>query len=48
MAEKTFYKCRFCMDVHYGAAAPEICPTCKQKDAYDGVSADEARKFLGL
>ena len=48
MADKAFYKCKICGDMHYGASAPEICPTCKQKNAYAGVGADEARKTMGM
>ena len=28
MAEKKFWRCTICGDLHYGAKAPEICPTC--------------------
>jgi len=48
MAAKGFYKCKVCGDIHYGAAAPEVCPTCRQKDAYAAVGADEAKKLMGL
>jgi len=44
--EKKFFKCKICGDVHFGAAGPEICPTCKQKNAYDEISKDAAGKDL--
>lgn len=28
MSKKTFWRCTVCGDMHYGAAAPENCPTC--------------------
>jgi rubrerythrin len=48
MAAKSFYKCKVCGDIHYGASAPDVCPTCKQKGAYAPVGADDARKAMGL
>jgi rubrerythrin len=28
MAQKKFWRCMVCGDMHYGLEAPEICPTC--------------------
>jgi len=28
MGKKIFWRCSVCGDLHYGAAAPEHCPTC--------------------
>jgi len=30
MPEKKFWRCTVCGDLHYGANAPEVCPTCGQ------------------
>jgi len=27
---KKFWRCTVCGDLHYGANAPEVCPTCHQ------------------
>ncbi len=43
---KTFWKCSVCGDVHYGAAGPEECPTCRTKDAYKAIKPEEAKKTL--
>ena len=48
MAAKTFWKCKICGDIHYGAAAPELCPTCKQVNSFLPASADEAKKAMGF
>jgi rubrerythrin len=32
--------CKFCGYVHEGDTAPEVCPKCKQKDAFSEVSAN--------
>ena len=28
------FKCKICGYIHEGDAAPEICPKCRQKDAF--------------
>ena len=48
MAAKTFWKCKICGDIHYGATAPELCPTCKQKDVYAPLGAEEAKGMMGF
>jgi ferredoxin-thioredoxin reductase catalytic subunit len=46
--KKRYWRCFVCNDIHYGIAAPELCPTCKVLHAYVEISAAEARKILGL
>ncbi|MFH0977701.1 MAG: hypothetical protein V1837_00220 [Candidatus Woesearchaeota archaeon] len=46
MAEKRFFRCKVCGDIHFGAAGPEICPTCHTKNAYLPVSMEEAKKQM--
>ena len=43
---KKFFRCTVCGDVHWGMAAPETCPTCKQVNKYVEIDADEAKKLL--
>ena len=40
---KNWYRCNVCNDVHYGFAAPEICPTCGYRNAYIQVTLIEAQ-----
>ncbi len=44
---KEFWECSVCGDVHYGQKAPDVCPTCMTKDAYDPVSKEEAGSLMG-
>ena len=44
--KKRYWRCYVCNDIHYGIAAPEICPTCKVQHAYVEITSDEARKIL--
>lgn len=46
MADKKYYKCKICGDIHYGREAPELCPTCKQVKAYLLTTKDEAKKTM--
>jgi rubrerythrin len=48
MPAKKFWRCNVCNDVHYGAAGPEICPTCGAKKAYVEIEKQEAKKVTGL
>ena len=48
MPEKKFFRCNVCNDIHYGAAGPEICPTCQTLNAYVEVTKEEAKKVTGL
>ena len=45
---KKFWRCNVCKDVHYGMAGPEICPSCKAKNAYVEVTKEEAKALTGL
>ena len=45
---KKFFKCKVCGDIHYGTEGPEVCPTCKVKNAYEPIEKDVAKKALGL
>ena len=45
---KTFFRCTVCGDVHFGRAAPEVCPTCGAKNAYIQIDADEAKELMNL
>jgi rubrerythrin len=45
---KKFWRCSVCADIHYGNAGPEICPTCKAKNAYKEIEKEEAKKAMGL
>lgn len=40
---KKFWRCFVCNDIHYGFKPPELCPTCKVKNAYVEISAKEAK-----
>ncbi|MEM4268272.1 MAG: hypothetical protein QXK37_05590 [Candidatus Woesearchaeota archaeon] len=48
MPSKKFFRCSVCNDVHFGVASPEICPTCKAKNAYKEITKDEAKKSQGF
>ena len=45
--KKRFWRCFVCNDIHWGVKPPEICPTCRVKDAYVEISAREAKAILG-
>ncbi len=44
---KQFWRCFVCNDIHYGIKPPEVCPTCKVKNAYVEISAKEAGTICG-
>lgn len=51
MVEKTntgkiFWRCHVCNDVHYGTSPPEICPTCKARNAYIEIDPQEAMRVM--
>lgn len=46
--EKRFWRCYVCNDIHYGVAGPDICPTCKAKNAYVEIEQKEAKNILEL
>ena len=45
--KKKFWRCFVCNDIHYGVKPPEICPTCKVKNAYVEIAASEAKAITG-
>ncbi|MFH1404317.1 MAG: rubredoxin-like domain-containing protein [Candidatus Altiarchaeota archaeon] len=48
MTGKKFYRCHVCNDIHYGVRPPDVCPTCKAKNAFVEVDRDEARFVMEL
>ena len=44
---KRYWRCFVCNDIHYGINPPEICPTCRVKNAYVEISSAEARIITG-
>ena len=48
MPDKKFWRCAVCNDIHYGAAGPEICPTCLSKNAYVEIDSKEAKNVMAL
>lgn len=45
---KEFWECNVCGDIHFGKTGPGICPTCKSKDAYEGIDKEDAKKKMDL
>lgn len=43
---KKHWRCHVCNDIHYGFAPPEICPTCRVKDAYVEISSVETKEVM--
>ena len=48
MADKKFWRCAVCNDIHYGVAGPEICPTCTAKNVYVEIDRKEAKNVMEL
>ena len=46
MADKKFWRCNVCNDIHYGVTGPEMCPTCQTSNAYVEVTKEEALKVM--
>jgi ferredoxin-thioredoxin reductase catalytic chain len=44
---KKLWRCFVCNDIHYGVNPPEICPTCRVKNAYVEISSAEAQIMTG-
>jgi len=42
---KKNWRCFVCNDIHQGIKPPEICPTCRVRNAYVEVSTAEAEKM---
>ena len=47
MAEKRYWRCNVCNDIHYGIKPPEVCPTCQVRGAYVVTDAEEAHWVMG-
>ncbi|HLC80535.1 MAG TPA: hypothetical protein VJG31_02075 [Candidatus Nanoarchaeia archaeon] len=43
---KKYWICKVCRDLHYGANAPEVCPTCGQVHQYIPVTKEEFQAAL--
>jgi ferredoxin-thioredoxin reductase catalytic chain len=43
---KKYWRCFICNDIHWGVKPPEICPTCRVKNAYVEISANEAKNII--
>jgi len=43
---KKYWRCFVCNDIHYGFFPPDICPTCKVKNAYIEISSAEMENVL--
>lgn len=42
MAGKKFWRCTVCGDLHYGANAPDPCPTCNSpRDKAEEIKKEE-------
>jgi rubrerythrin len=48
MMAKKFWVCSVCGDIHFGDKAPEVCPTCKSKNAYEEIGKEAAKKRMGI
>lgn len=46
MPEKKYWRCTVCGDLHWGANAPELCPTCKQTEKYVEITKEEFEKLV--
>jgi ferredoxin-thioredoxin reductase catalytic subunit len=44
---KKYWRCFVCNDIHYGVRPPEICPTCKAKNAFVEISSHESQIITG-
>jgi ferredoxin-thioredoxin reductase catalytic chain len=42
---KKYWRCFVCNDIHFGLRPPEICPTCRVRNAYVEITSEEARLF---
>jgi len=46
MADKKFWRCTVCNDLHYGLKGPTPCPTCNAENAYVEIEKQEALKII--
>jgi ferredoxin-thioredoxin reductase catalytic chain len=44
---KRYWRCFICNDIHVGIRPPEVCPTCKVRNAYVEITAAEAKIMAG-
>ncbi|MFA7653700.1 MAG: hypothetical protein WCX97_01490 [Candidatus Magasanikbacteria bacterium] len=48
MAEKKYWRCLVCGDLHYGVEAPEKCPTCGQpRTQAEEITKEQFMTILG-
>ena len=45
---KKYWRCHVCNDIHFGVHPPEICPTCRQTNAFVEVSTHEALGVMSV
>lgn len=45
--KKFLWRCHVCNDIHLGIRGPEICPTCKARNAFARSDLNEALKIIG-
>jgi|GEM_PF-137218 len=45
-AQKRFWRCHVCNDIHFGVKPPEYCPTCGMRNAFVICDRQEAVKLL--
>jgi ferredoxin-thioredoxin reductase catalytic subunit len=45
-AQKRFWRCHVCNDIHFGIKPPEYCPTCGMRNAFVLCDRHEAVKLL--
>ncbi len=43
---KKYWRCFVCNDIHFGLFPPDICPTCKVKNAYVEISSAESGQVM--
>lgn len=48
MAEKKFYRCYVCNDIHYGLFRPLTCPSCNTEKGYVELTGSEAEKIMRI
>jgi len=48
MADKKFWRCNVCNDIHYGIFGPKICPTCGVENAYVEIDKSEAKNLMEI
>jgi hypothetical protein len=48
LQNKKIFRCHVCNDIHIGLTAPEVCPTCFQKEAYVQINEKEIKTLLDI